>query len=60
MSAPALPHMFVHADGELAEYLCHVELLGLTRSRAEVLHALHHGCRREDCLVIAATELHLS
>lgn len=61
MSAPTptSSHMFVHADGPLAEFLCHVELLGLTPTRAEILHALHDDHPHDACLVVTATELHL-
>lgn len=61
MSAPTHPfsHMFVPADGLLAEFLCHVELLELTPARAEILHALHGDHPRDDCVVVTATELHL-
>lgn len=61
MSAPvpAFSHMFVPADGPLAEFLCRVELLELTSARAETLHELHEDHPRETCLVVTATELHL-
>ncbi|MFE3196303.1 hypothetical protein ACFXHA_45410 [Nocardia sp. NPDC059240] len=61
MSAPTprFSHMFVPADGPMAEFLCHVELFGLTAVRAEFLHALHDDHPRDDCLVVTATELYL-
>lgn len=59
MSEPVYTHMFVSADGVLAEYLCQVELLDLTEPRAEQLHALHRNHPRGDCRVLAATDLHL-
>ncbi|MBF6238696.1 hypothetical protein IU474_16730 [Nocardia otitidiscaviarum] len=59
MSTPALSNMFVSADGVLAEFLCHVGLLGLTEPRAVVLHALHRDHRPDECSVVTATEVHL-
>ncbi len=56
MPEPACTHMFVAADGMLAEYLCHVELLDLTEARAVALHAIHRDHPRWDCLVRTATE----
>lgn len=58
MPDPLHPNMFIAADGRLAEYLCHVELLDLTAERAEQLRALHLD-HTADCLVLAATELHM-
>ncbi|MGW2665937.1 hypothetical protein ACWCW7_33720 [Nocardia tengchongensis] len=59
MSEPTPTHMFVPADGMLAELLCQVELLDLTESRAAQLHALHYDHLRGECLVLATTDLHL-
>ncbi|MGX1811682.1 hypothetical protein ACWIGI_38670 [Nocardia sp. NPDC055321] len=50
---PTSGHMFVHADGRLAEILCNVELVALTPRRAEQLRRIHHG-HRSDCRVLAA------
>ncbi|WP_405132959.1 hypothetical protein [Nocardia sp. NBC_01388] len=49
------PGMFVHADGELAEYLCHAEPLGMTAQRAQQLHDLHAG-HSADCLILATAD----
>ncbi|WP_405490879.1 hypothetical protein [Nocardia sp. NBC_00511] len=57
MFEPAVTHMFVHADGVLAESLCQVELLGLTARRAEQLRLLHRGHEPDACAVLAASIL---
>lgn len=51
-------NLFVHVDGEPAEYLCHAEPLGMTSERARQLRDLHEG-HTHDCRVLAAAELHL-
>jgi len=48
------PHIFVSADGALAEMLCNVELLGpLSVGRARQLIDIH-GDHTDDCLVAHA------
>lgn len=56
---PRRTNMFVSADGELAEFLCHAELMGLTAARAEQLEDFHRDHPREDCLVLAIVERYL-
>lgn len=59
-AAASAPHtVFVQADGLLAEYLCSVELLGLTLERAEHLRRIHSGHRPDDCLVHLAAAVFL-
>lgn len=50
-------NMFVAADGHLAEYLCHVELLDLTIERAAQLRVLHDHHAPDTCRVLAAALL---
>ncbi|NNH71026.1 hypothetical protein HLB23_14325 [Nocardia uniformis] len=59
MSEPAHTNMFIAADSELAEVLCHVELLALTVHRAKQLHRIHRDHPHDDCRVIAATTLQM-
>ncbi|MFE3444995.1 hypothetical protein ACFXNW_18340 [Nocardia sp. NPDC059180] len=42
---------YVQADGRLAEHLCQVHLLDLTRERAWELLDLHREHRPDDCMV---------
>lgn len=51
-------NLFVAADGQLAEYLCHAEVLGLTPERAAQLRALHAGHHQAACRVLAAAMLY--
>ncbi|WP_327138892.1 hypothetical protein [Nocardia sp. NBC_01327] len=57
-SPPTPANLFVHADGEMAEYLCQAEPQGMTARRAQQLQELHDGHTR-DCRILAAAELHL-
>ncbi|AHH16462.1 hypothetical protein NONO_c16610 [Nocardia nova SH22a] len=42
---------FVHADGVLAEFMCQVHLLELTRRRAEELRHVHRHHPPDKCIV---------
>lgn len=55
---PPRSGMFVHADGELAEYLCHAEPLGMTAQRAQQLHDLHDG-HAFTCLILATADQYI-
>ncbi|TLF77549.1 hypothetical protein FEK34_14595 [Nocardia cyriacigeorgica] len=49
---------YVQADGRLAEHMCRVHLLDLTRERARELLELHRDHRPDDCMVhLAAAAL---
>ncbi|WP_067902824.1 hypothetical protein [Nocardia vaccinii] len=42
---------FVHADGLLAEFMCQVHLIELTRERARQLRFVHRHHPPDECLV---------
>ncbi|WP_063066468.1 hypothetical protein [Nocardia violaceofusca] len=48
---PLQERAFVHADGALAEFLCRVHLLELTRERACELRAIHQSHPPDECTV---------
>ncbi|WP_280270968.1 hypothetical protein [Nocardia wallacei] len=50
-SDPLSHKTFVHAEGKLAEFMCCVYLMGLTRERAEELRSIHQHHRLDDCVV---------
>ncbi|GAB2694815.1 hypothetical protein [Nocardia thraciensis] len=51
-------NLFVHADGVLAEWLCHARVIGLTPQRAEHLLRIHGDDPPGDCPVhLAALQL---
>lgn len=46
---PNAEKTFVHADGKLAEHMCHVVLIELTLMRASELRRIHREHRPDDC-----------
>ncbi|MEU2043293.1 hypothetical protein [Nocardia niwae] len=47
-----LPHRtFVSADGKLAEFMCQVHLMELTRHRARELRHIHRFHHPDECIV---------
>lgn len=50
-SDPSQHRTFVQADGMLAEFMCQVHLLELTRERARELRYIHRLHRPDECIV---------
>ncbi len=50
-SNPSKQRAFVHADGVLAEWMCHVHLIELTIARARELREIHCTHPPDDCTV---------
>ncbi|WP_433194009.1 hypothetical protein ACQP1G_35300 [Nocardia sp. CA-107356] len=53
MANPLNHRTFVQADGVLAEYMCQVHLMELTRERAHQLLRIHRYHHPDDCAVHA-------
>lgn len=51
MQDPDAHSMFVDAEGQLAEHMCQVRLIGLTFARAFELRRIHSQHRPDDCRV---------
>ncbi|MQY18073.1 hypothetical protein [Nocardia macrotermitis] len=50
-SNPVQHKVFVHADGALAEFMCHVHVIGLTMARARELIDIHRTHLPDECTV---------